>query len=327
MIYPEFLKENDLIGITAPSAGVGHKIESFEKSLNSLKKNGFKIIETENVRNDSFVSSTALERVNQIAELVNNNEVKMVLSATGGDFLIEILPLLNLENIAKNPKWFMGYSDPTTLLYLITTKLDIATLYGVNAGSFDQTVLHESLKNNIEIIKGNIVQQNSFKLYEAEKSDEIDGYNLSQKVYWEALNGNVNINGRIIGGCLDCLRLLPGTKFDYTKQFIQKYKDDGIIWYFDIYSMSSEEVYCALFQMKQAGWFENIKGVIVGRVLYKEEFCVTYQEALKRIFEDIPIIFNADIGHVSPKMTIINGSIAKIESKEGKGKINFELKE
>ena len=326
MIYPEFLKENDLIGITAPSAGVGHKIESFEKSLNSLNENGFKMIETENVRNDSFVSSTALERANQIDKLVNDDKVKMVLSATGGDFLIEILPLLNLDNIAKNPKWFMGYSDPTTLLYLITTKLDIATLYGVNAGSFDQTVLHESLRNNIEIIKGNLIEQNSFEFYENEKNEEIDGYNLSQRVYWENLNGNVNINGRIIGGCLDCLRLLLGTKFDYTKQFVEKYKNDGIIWYFDIYSMSSEEVYCSLFQMKQAGWFENIKGVIVGRVLYKEEFCVTYQESLKRIFEDIPIIFNADIGHVSPKMTIINGSIAKIESEDGKGKINFELK-
>lgn len=325
MIYPEFLKENDLIGITAPSAGVGCKIESFEKSLNSLKKNGFEIIETQNVRNDSFVSSAALERANQIDELINNNEVKMVLAATGGDFLIEILPLLNLENIAKNPKWFMGYSDPTTLLYLITTKLDIATLYGVNAGSFDQTILHQSLKNNIEIIKGNIVEQNSFDLYELEKNDEIDGYNLSEKVYWETLTGNVNINGRIIGGCLDCLRLLLGTKFDFTKQFIQKYKDDGIIWYFDIYSMSSEEVYCALFQMKQAGWFEYVKGIVVGRVLYKEEFCITYQETLKRAFGDLPIIFNADIGHVSPKMTIINGSIAKIECKDGKGKINFKL--
>ena len=90
--------------------------------------------------------------------------------------------------------------------------------------------------------------------------------------------------------------------------------------------MSSEEVYCALFQMKQAGWLEYVKGIVVGRVLYKEEFCVTYQEALKRVFPDLPIIFNADIGHVSPKMTIINGSIVKIECKDGKGKINFELK-
>ena len=193
MIYPEFLKENELIGITAPSAGVGYKIESYEKSLNSLKKNGFKIIETENVRNDSFVSSTPIERANQIDELVNNKDVKMVLSATGGDFLIEILPVLNLENISKNPKWFMGYSDPTTLLYLITTKLDIATLYGVNAGSYDQTELHESLKNNIEIVKGNLLEQNSFGFYEAKKNDEKDGYNLSEKVYWESLNGNVKL--------------------------------------------------------------------------------------------------------------------------------------
>ena len=108
-------------------------------------------------------------------------------------------------------------------------------------------------------------------------------------------------------------------------EFFEKYKDDGIIWYFDIYSMSSEEVYCALFQMKQAGWFENIKGVIVGRVLYKEEFCVTYQEALKRMFKDIPIIFNADIGHVSPKMTMINGAIIKVKAKNKKEALEASL--
>ena len=326
MIYPKFLKQNDLIGITAPSSGVGYKLESFEKSLNSLKENGFNIIETENVRSESFVSSSAKVRCEQIDQLVKNDEVKMILAASGGDFLVEILPCLNLDNIEQNPKWFMGYSDPTTLLYLITTKLDIATLYGVNAGSYDQTILHESLKNNIEIIKGNIVSQNSFELYEAQRDEKIDGYNLSEKVYWETLNGEVNIKGRIIGGCLDSLRLLLGTEFDYTKQFVEKYKEDGFIWYFDIYSMSSEEVYCTLFQMKQAGWFENLKGIIVGRVLYKEEYCTTYQEALKRIFDDIPLIYNADIGHVSPKMTIINGTLAQVKAKNGKGKISFELK-
>ena len=32
MIYPNFLKENDTIGITAPSAGVGRNIDDYIKS-------------------------------------------------------------------------------------------------------------------------------------------------------------------------------------------------------------------------------------------------------------------------------------------------------
>lgn len=37
MLYPKFLKEKSTIGITAPSSGVGDYLESFEKSLNTLK--------------------------------------------------------------------------------------------------------------------------------------------------------------------------------------------------------------------------------------------------------------------------------------------------
>ena len=40
----------------------------------------------------------------------------------------------------------------------------------------------------------------------------------------------------------------------------------------------------------------------------------------------IPYIFNSDIGHVFPKMTIINGSTATVKCSNGKGSIEMELK-
>ena len=215
MIYPKFLKANDLIGITAPSSGVGYKIDSFDLSLASIKKQGFKVIETPNVRTESFISSSAEERVKQLDSLITDDEVKMVMCATGGDFMIEILPYLNFENIQENPKWIMGYSDSTSLLYLITTKLDIATIYGLNAASYDQKELHESLKNNFEILKGNLIEQKSFDLYEKDRLEDGNGYNLTEKVYWENLNGEFNQKGRIIGGCLDVIRNLIGTKHKF----------------------------------------------------------------------------------------------------------------
>ena len=82
-----------------------------------------------------------------------------------------------------------------------------------------------------------------------------------------------------------------------------------------------------MFQLKEAGWFENIEGVIVGRVLFPNSYTsMTYEKALKKIFKDIPIIMEADIGHVAPKMTLINGSIVEIKSNNGKGSIQTYLK-
>ena len=327
MLYPRFLEKNDIIGIIAPSQGVGDHLESFKKSIKTLEEYGYKIKETASVRNKGMVSTTGEKRSQEIDEVITDKNVKMIICASGGDFLLEMLPTINWKNIKQNPKWIMGYSDPTALLYITTTKLDIATIYGCNAGSFDQTNLHECLKNNLKILSGNILTQKSFDLYQKGWLEESDGYNLTEPVYWEDLNGEVNIQGRIIGGCLDCLKDIIGTPYDYTKKFIEKYKDDGFIWYFDVCELSVEEFYRTLFQMKEAGWFEYIKGVVVGRVavprcFYKD---FSYQDALKKIFPNIPLIFNADIGHVPPKMTIINGSIAKVTCKEGKGAISQTL--
>lgn len=323
MQYPKFLEKGNIIGITAPSQGVGDDIESFEKSLHTLKKEGYQIKETKSVRNKGMASASGKIRAQEFDSLITEKNVKIIMCASGGDFLVEMLPFVNWQHIKENPKWIMGYSDPTYLLYIITTKLDIATIYGCNAGSFDQTNLHECLKNNLKILSGNIVRQDSFSYYQKDWLENSDGYHLTEKVYWETINKEVDITGRMIGGCLDCLKDLIGTSYDYTKEFIEKYKKDGIIWYFDIFEPSAEVVYRTLFQMKEAGWFKYIKGIIVGRVAFPKHFNenFTYQEALKRMFPELPIIFNADIGHIPPKMTIINGSIAHITCKNGKGAI------
>ena len=143
-------------------------------------------------------------------------------------------------------------------------------------------------------MKGNIIPQTSYEKYELEKDETLGTYNLTEDVYWENINSeDITIKGRIIGGCIDAIKNILGTKYDYTKEFIEKYKEDGIIWYFDIFSLTAEDFYLLLIQMKEAGWLDNLKGVIVGRVKYPNSFVeMTYQEALKKVL-DVPVIFNA----------------------------------
>ncbi len=338
MIYPEFIKKGDTIGVTAPSAGSENEIDI--KKLNmaeeKLKDLGFTIEETENCRKDTGTGRSASkeERAKQLNKLFIDEKTKAIIGLAGGEFLIEMLPYVDFKNILNNPKWLQGYSDITGLLFPITTMLDIATIYSNNFKTFAMKNWHRSIKENLEILQGNIIKQYSYDLYEDIRAERINGdepYNLTEKVRWEGINGeeNIKMQGRMIGGCLDVILCLIGTKYDNTKNFIEKYKKDGIIWFFDNCELSSESLVRAMFQLKEAGYFKYTKGIVFGRSgIEKSYYNISFKNAIKSSLAElnVPIIINADIGHKPPQMTIINGAIARIELNAGKGSIEFKLK-
>lgn len=323
MIYPKFLSVHDTIGVTAPSAGVLDKIESFERSCARLSEQGFSVIETKNVRTTGVVSGTGMERAKQLKELFENSEVSMVLSASGGDFLVDMLPFVDWEIMKKNPKWLQGYSDNTGLLFPYTINHDVATIYGPNAGGYDMTPLHEALQNSIAFWTGNMVSQHSYEQYQDGFVDDSKGYILTKPVVWETPHGEVNETGMLIGGCLDVLQYLVGTAYADVPAFLERYKEEGFIWYFDIFAMKAEDCAHALWQMNQAGWFRYMKAMIIGRVCFPGSMLdMSYEEAVVQNFGDkLPLILQADVGHVKPQMTMMNGAIATVMAKDGKGSL------
>lgn len=321
MIIPEFLKKGDIIGVTAASCGVLDKIDKYENSINNIKKYGFKIKETSNVRASGIVSSSDIERAKELESLYLDNEVKMISIASGGDFLFDMLDNIDYSIIKDNIKWISGSSDPTSLLFLITTNYDIATIYSpCNMSGFDLEPLHQSYLNYFEILKGNLIKQEKF-LYCEDKSfsDVFDKVNK-----WKNINGNVNEEGILIGGCIECLKDIIGTKYDKTKEFVEKYKDDGIIWYFDVFSMTSEDLYKTLIQFKYAGWFKYTKAILIGKVCFANSFIdYKYEDAIKNALPDMKVIYQFDVGHVKPSFTMINGVKVKIMSNENEGNMEY----
>lgn len=136
------------------------------------------------------------------------------------------------------------------------------------------------------------------------------------------------MKGRIIGGCLDCLLNIVGTKFDYTKNFINRYIDESIIWYFDVSDLTNEDVLRGLWQLKNAGWFENTIGIMFGRIKNEISYTgISLHQAINRGInnDNIFVFTDVDFGHTNPKMTFINGAIATINYNKGRGDIIFEL--
>ena len=108
MLYPKFIKKEDTIGICAPSAGVGKKLEEFELSNEVLASRGFHVKETASVRVNSERSASAKKRAKELDELVTDRNVDAILCAAGGDFMLEMMPYVDFDHIKENPKWMCG---------------------------------------------------------------------------------------------------------------------------------------------------------------------------------------------------------------------------
>lgn len=334
--YPYFLNnKNNIIGITATSDSAN--LEKIDYSIKNFNNLGYKIFETNNVRNisKSFISSNGKTRTDEFLGLLENPNIGTIIFARGGEFLCDILEYLDAEceKISKSPlKWIQGYSDNSLLTFYITTNYYIATLHGANFGEFAMVPYHKSLMDNIKFLSGNFENntfvQESFEYYQDGFLDDegpTDTYKLNRKTKYKILVGNENIHitGRIIGGCIDVITQVLGTRFDNTLNFCNNCKE-GIIWYIDNCELNSCEFYRRLLQMKNAGYFKNTNGFLIGRTLGKDSSNdFTMQDALKKALSslNVPIIVDVDIGHVPPQMLIINGSFAEFFIVDEKAKL------
>lgn len=258
--------------------------------------------------------------------------------------MCEILNYVDFEAVKKaKPKWYMGYSDNTNMTFLLTTLCDTASIYGPCAASFGMDPWHPSITDAFDLLKGEKMSFESYGTWEKEslKDEEhpLLPYNctepLSIKMFAPDAQGVLKkteetvVEGRLLGGCMDCLVNFLGTKFDKVRDFTENYQEDGIIWFLEACDLNVFSIRRAMWQMENAGWFSNVKGFLIGRPLNGETMMnLDHLGAVLSVAEKyhVPVILDADLGHLSPTMPLITGSMAKIEGRKGKIKVAMELK-
>jgi muramoyltetrapeptide carboxypeptidase LdcA involved in peptidoglycan recycling len=339
MRYPKELKKGAVIGVTATSAGYEAEADlaALASGIKHFNRLGYEVLVTDNVYTSyKGRSSDGPTRARQLMDLFENQKVRSIIAACGGDYLVELLPYLDLRGLDADPKWVQGYSDTTGLTFTITTSLDIATIYSYNFSTFGMEQWHRSLEDCVKIMEGNDVIQHSFESYQdghREKVTGLEGFDLTKKVEWKNICGQKDdkdeliIKGRLLGGCLDVLLNLIGTRYDKTLDFIRRYQEDGILWYLESFDLNSEALVRGLWQLREAGWFEHAAGFVFGRPAMFSSYTDTdYEEAVLSVLGGLglPIILDADIGHKPPQFAMVNGAMAKIKSLGGKGSIQIE---
>ncbi len=292
MIIPLKLKRGDTIGVVAPSGPIiGENVEELEKAKKIVEKLGFNVKYAKNLfLNQNEYSNSAEKKAEDINEMFENKNVKMIWCAKGGENSNSTFDYLNFELIKNNPKIICGYSDITSITNIITEKTGLVTFSGTNFKTIATDETDYSLKQAIHrFVDGDL------KL-----GDSNDEYKIIKEGQAE---------GQLIGGNLSLIRALVAGKYHINFE-------NKILFIEELgFETGPELASNFLYYMKQNDVFNKIRGIWIGN--YTHESGISLEKVLiDTIGKEFrgPIIKSDNFGHIENKIVIPIGIKAKIDT-------------
>ncbi|MFL6301686.1 MAG: LD-carboxypeptidase [Terriglobales bacterium] len=292
-IKPPALMPGDTVGIVAPASPIQRNL--LDAGSLALFRMGYKPFFLDSIfEQDLYFAGSVKRRARELEEMFRRTEVKAIICARGGYGCNYLLEEFDLNVVRENPKIFVGYSDVTTLLTWFTDVTKLVTFHGpMITRDFDDAadLLHvPSWKSALE-------GKSQWEIA------AVPGSGIEPVVTGDA-------EGTLYGGCLSMLAASVGTPFAVRT-------DDTILFIEDI-GAKPFQVDRMLMQMKLAGKFSAVRGIVFGEMLncvQQHDQGYKLQEVIKRVLGDlgIPIAYGLRSGHVSKQnITLPIGVRAKL---------------
>jgi muramoyltetrapeptide carboxypeptidase len=302
---PKKLNKKDIIGIISPASSPDEFLR-IEKGVKYLEGLGYRVKIGNNVgKNHGYLAGTDEERVNDIHEMFKDKSVKAIFCLRGGYGAFRLLDKIDYRLIKNNPKIFVGYSEITSLQMAFLEKAGLMTFAGpmVAVDFYDEVSPYTS-----ELFWATITSD--------KKLGKIK-YPENQKLPYLRKG---SASGRIIGGNLAVFAALLGTNyFPNLTGKILMVEDIGELPY---------RVDRMLNQLRLAGVFKKVKGIILGRFVDCNEHdpnkkTLTLGEVIDHYIGSlkIPSIYTFPHGHIKDFVTIPFG--LKVNLNATKGIVEF----
>lgn len=285
------------VGLISPSESIARK--AGEKGIRVLSSWGWTPVRGDKLYGRyGFLAGTDAERVKDIHQFVKDSRIEAIFAIAGGSNANRLLPLLDYALIRKNPKQFYGMSDVSTLLNAIHAKTSLITYHGPN-------VLH--------LRKGDTFTRNY--LQQAFSGDVF-------RVPWRQMQvlRHGRCNGHLLGGNLEAVSNLLGTPYNPLWK--------GALFFWEEIKETNAEISRLLMNYKNAGVFDKIKGMIIGK-LYK--CSIRNGMSIRRIILDLtkeydfPIVMNAPFGHFCPNVVLPIGGRSVLDTREKRWEIGSKV--
>ena len=325
--FPPLLSPGDRIGVTAPSSGVDDGMWArFEVALESLRRKGFQPVVGECIAAPTHVSASREARADELMAMLVDPDVAAVVPPWGGETSIDLLPLLDFDLLAEcEPCWYVGYSDTTTTMLPLTLRSGWATLHGWNLMDTPFAAA-PGLLHWLDVVSGaagTTFTQRAATLRRAPGRDDYRGtpdlsqMSLTVPTRWRGLrpeDAATTFAGRLVGGCLDVLSPLAGTPYGDVPAFVANAGEDGVVLCLEVCEWAPFDVARALHGLRLAGWFDDVRGVLLGRPGGPDTDAWTQEAAVADALGDLPcpVVLDVDFGHVQPFLSLVNGASATV---------------
>lgn len=280
------LQKGDTIGVAAPSARFDDKL--LQKGIQCLKMMGFLVYAPDSIYKEKrYLAGSDQDRAKVVNDLFSDTRIKGIISARGGFGAMRMLEYLDWDKIQGNPTLFMGFSDASALINILVQKGGIPAIHGPNL---------------VSLAKAEQVTLDGF--YRA-VTGQLNEISIEEGKWLVAGKGS----GLLKGGNLATLVHMIGTQF--TPEF-----HNGILFIEDI-GEPAYKIDRMLSQMKMAGLFDHIRGVVAGSF----EGCANSDyipEILSEIFNEyqIPVCMGLDAGHGAVNLSLPMGVHVTLDSEQ-----------
>jgi muramoyltetrapeptide carboxypeptidase len=292
---PHALNPGATVGVVCVAAPEGKQFrERLELGVTKLERLGFSVELAPHVtEQNGFMSASPDIVADELMRLFEDPACDAILCAGGGNTSSLLLPHLDFEIIAANPKVFVGASNPTTLLNVISQHSELITFHGPSViwDFGDPNQPDATVDSFLDRVRegSQIIAPMTAWLREGEAE------------------------GTLLGGNLTALANLIGTRFEPAW--------DGAVLAWEDVGEDAAHLVAMLAQLDQAGVLSEIGGMIVGSL----ENCgptdgVEPLDAIERICSQyaFPIAIDVPFGHTSLKYTLPIGATVRMSNLHGR---------
>lgn len=303
VVLPPRLREGATVGLISPAGAVYDPYDVAEVQdvlagfglqtrlgSNALKRRG-------------YLAGTDEERAADVMEMFADDGIDGIVALRGGWGVARMLPLIDYDVIARNPKIVMGYSDITALLLAIYARTGLVTFHGPVGMSTWRGFSGDGVREILFDGQAPLLQNPAPASYPVPADERIRTIRSG------------TARGRLAGGNLSVLASMVGSDFlpDWQGHLLFLEDVDERVYRIDR----------MLTHLKLAGILDAVEGVIWGHC----SRCtagggygsLTLDEVLQDHLEPLgkPVFYGSAIGHIRDKFTVPVGIEAEMDAAAG----------
>jgi muramoyltetrapeptide carboxypeptidase len=302
LITPSSLQKGDTIAIVAPAGILKNRKLVIDKAKKLAESWGLKVVYGKHMFNQAHhFAGTDTERCQDFQDALDNPNIKAIWSARGGYGSVRILDKLDFTKFKENPKWVIGYSDITAFHNHIHN-IGVETIHGIMGTSVQDKP--EVIAKSVESLRKALF-------------GEVLSYETPSSKY----NRQGDIKGELVGGNIAILTSMLGSDSQIST--------DGKILFIEEIGEYKYSIDRLLQSLKRAGYFRNLKGIIVGDMTKIKKNSTPWGSSVEQLIldvvpNDLPILFNFPAGHEPDNRALIMGRAVEVNIQEEMSTINFK---